>query len=373
MVFFTCGGCGENFKKPQVEKHLFQCRNAGTLSCMDCNKDFHGDEYKAHTKCITELEKYSEVGFRNAPNHNKGEKKQESWVEIVRATLDGKGPTLNPASRSLLHSLAKHDNVPRKKAKFLNFVDNISRYTDPNTRENVWNLLEQQWQVNKPQPPQRPNQATNGKAAAPVEKAQVEADVPKGVPELKEINYLSKREKKADRRKKQHKDEKKDKPNVDPTKENGVTPTDTEVEKVEKKKKKRKRGEEAEVVADEVEVDPQPQKKKKKGTIVDAPALDVTANGNGHIEEEIEDMNNVPPSARKKFDWKNAIHEILEKQADHEISLKKLQKKTFAEYYSVVGDSEGSKSKEKLISTLMKKIKGGAKFTIINDMVKLNC
>ncbi|KAI8423113.1 hypothetical protein MSG28_014196 [Choristoneura fumiferana] len=65
MVVFTCGHCGESVQKPKVEKHyMTKCRNrAYNLSCMDCFKDFLGNDYEAHTKCITEEERYSGKGF----------------------------------------------------------------------------------------------------------------------------------------------------------------------------------------------------------------------------------------------------------------------------------------------------------------------
>jgi cell growth-regulating nucleolar protein len=34
------------------------CLLLKVLSCIDCGKDFYGDEYKAHDSCISEAEKY---------------------------------------------------------------------------------------------------------------------------------------------------------------------------------------------------------------------------------------------------------------------------------------------------------------------------
>jgi len=353
MVFFTCGGCGENFKKPQVEKHIFQCRNFGTLSCMDCNKDFHGDEYKAHTKCITELEKYSEVGFRNAPNHNKGEKKQESWVEIVRATLEGKGPTLNPASRSLLHSLAKHDNVPRKKPKFLNFVGNISRFTDSNTIENVWNLLEQQWQVNKPEPPLRPNQATNGKTTdIEVEKVEKENKKKKRGEEIEAVGDEVEVDPQPQKKKKKRKTGEEieavaDEVEVDP--------------QPQKKNKKRKTGEEIEAVADEVEVDPEPQKKKKKRKT-------------GEEIEAVADEVEVDPEPQKKENKKRKTGEEIEAVADEvkvdpEPQKKKKKRKTGDEIEAVVDEVEVDPVPQKKEN---KKRKTGEEIEAVADEVEVD-
>jgi hypothetical protein len=39
MVYFNCAGCGNGFKKNQVEQHMFSCKSR-VFSCIDCNKDF---------------------------------------------------------------------------------------------------------------------------------------------------------------------------------------------------------------------------------------------------------------------------------------------------------------------------------------------
>ncbi|KAJ8980240.1 hypothetical protein NQ317_003748 [Molorchus minor] len=63
MVVFTCNNCGESLQKPKVEKHYaFACRKSKSLTCVDCFKDFRGEEYVVHTKCITEDERYAAKG-----------------------------------------------------------------------------------------------------------------------------------------------------------------------------------------------------------------------------------------------------------------------------------------------------------------------
>merc|ERR1712071_502859 len=85
MVFFICNGCGASLKKNNVEKHqTHQCRKSGHLSCMDCSKDFFGEDYKGHVKCISEEEKYSAKGWSAKPNQNKNERKQTEWVAMVQ-------------------------------------------------------------------------------------------------------------------------------------------------------------------------------------------------------------------------------------------------------------------------------------------------
>ncbi|XP_073844887.1 uncharacterized protein [Musca autumnalis] len=145
MVFFTCNHCGESVKKPSVEKHYnTKCRNrVKNVSCMDCQKDFHAEEYVAHTKCITELEKYSGKNFVPRESLNSGQKKQESWMDIVRSILNSQEYDLSPQTRNIFQRLQSYDNVPRKKAKFQNFVANCLR-VPAKQAEPVWSVLEKE-------------------------------------------------------------------------------------------------------------------------------------------------------------------------------------------------------------------------------------
>ncbi|KAH8299733.1 hypothetical protein KR044_005108 [Drosophila immigrans] len=145
MVFFTCNICGESVKKPAVEKH-YQTRCNGkvkNVSCMDCLKDFYGEEYVAHIKCISEAQKYSNQNFVPKEPKNKNALKQESWMDIIRAILDSSVYQLTPQLRNAFQRLQSVDNVPRKRAKFENFVGNCMRMPRQQATE-VWNILEQE-------------------------------------------------------------------------------------------------------------------------------------------------------------------------------------------------------------------------------------
>ncbi|XP_017068717.1 cell growth-regulating nucleolar protein [Drosophila eugracilis] len=147
MVFFTCNICGESAKKPAVEKH-YQTRCRGkdiNVSCMDCLKDFYGQEYVAHTKCISEAQKYASQsqGFATKEPRNKNAQKQESWMDIIRAILDNSEYKLSSDVRSAFVKLQSVDNVPRKKAKFENFVGNCMRMPHRQASQ-VWDILEKE-------------------------------------------------------------------------------------------------------------------------------------------------------------------------------------------------------------------------------------
>ncbi|CAG0900979.1 unnamed protein product [Darwinula stevensoni] len=123
MVVFTCNHCGSSLKKNQVDKHRFQCPNCVAVSCMDCGKDFWGEEYSQHTKCITEEEKYEGNDFQPKPSQNKGEKKQEAWIEHINNVIMTQ-KKMEPKLRSLLTRLTQYSNIPRKRKKFENFIRN---------------------------------------------------------------------------------------------------------------------------------------------------------------------------------------------------------------------------------------------------------
>ncbi|KAL9922566.1 uncharacterized protein C16C10.8 [Glossina fuscipes fuscipes] len=143
MVFFICNHCGESVKKAVVEKHYnTKCnKRVKNVCCMDCQKDFHGEDYVAHTKCITEAEKYS--GKDYVRKENNGEKKQDAWMDIVRSILASTDYKLSAQTREIFQRLQNYGNVPRKKAKFQNFVANCMRIPAKNA-EPVWEILEKE-------------------------------------------------------------------------------------------------------------------------------------------------------------------------------------------------------------------------------------
>lgn len=174
MVFFTCNSCGESLKKSQVEKHYkFKCRSCEVLTCVDCHKDFPGDSYMQHTKCITEDEKYSAKGWQPKASANKGEKKQLEWIANLQALMSEKSDAnLSPDVRQLLDTIVQHENIPRKKAKFCNFVKNIVRGIRPSVIDETWDIFEQAL---------KPKEKSPEKAKSEAESEQTEEESRQGV------------------------------------------------------------------------------------------------------------------------------------------------------------------------------------------------
>lgn len=101
------------------------------------------------------MEKYSAKGYVAPANSNKGAKKQEAWVEMVR-TIQQQQKNISQSVSKILTTISQHDNIPRKKASFLRFLQNSFRYMKMDDIEAAWNLLEEEMKKSKPQP------ATNG-------------------------------------------------------------------------------------------------------------------------------------------------------------------------------------------------------------------
>lgn len=92
-----------------------------------------------------------------------------------------------------------------------------------------------------------------------------------------------------------------------------------------------------------------------------------------HEKETVQDgdaEDSVVPDSTTEFSWGDVIKRILSSREDNSISIKKLKKKVFAEYYAVVGDSKGVKSKEDLASQLNKKLKKKT-FKVVGENVSL--
>lgn len=117
MVFFSCDGCGDVLKKNQVDGHARRCRRCDSVSCADCQVSFFGDDYRKHTTCLTEVERYEKKG----PQQKKKKlSPQEVWMEVVQSSVESAPAHL----RQHLQVIADLDNVPRKPKQFQNFAAN---------------------------------------------------------------------------------------------------------------------------------------------------------------------------------------------------------------------------------------------------------
>lgn len=338
MVFFTCNACGESLKKAQVDKHVNMCRGCQVLSCIDCGKDFWGDDYKNHLKCISEDQKYGGKGFE--AKANKGDVKQQQWIQRVHDAMNK--PGVSAKLKNVLQQVSSYDNVPRKKAKFQNWMRNSLKIANTSLHDEVWDIL-----AAADNPPEAPQESKEAKQTA----AEVEADTngnekQNGHPDA-EKKKLNKRERKEARQLKNGKAAK------------GAEKTAAqEPEEGKKKKKDRKRKHSCEEDGDEEQNGADNETSSKKTKTIDQEAADMS--------EETEDQE-VP---KGKFNWKGNIKALLKESDDQELPVKKLRKKVLAAYYSFTGD-RNFKKEEEVLALFNQKINKNPKFRVLKDRVKL--
>lgn len=82
MPTFTCELCQEVVKGSAIDRHCVgSCANAWYFTCIDCHKRFEGYDYKNHTSCITEAEKYHRVV------RDPAKLKKPEWRSLIVAEL----------------------------------------------------------------------------------------------------------------------------------------------------------------------------------------------------------------------------------------------------------------------------------------------
>ena len=111
MVFFVCDACNETVKKNAVEKHCIS-RDCWSLSCVDCSVSFEGDEYKKHTSCISEAQKYQGALYQEKKSGKATQ--QERWMEAVHSLMDVNS-TFSAEAKSVAERLSEYDNCPKER------------------------------------------------------------------------------------------------------------------------------------------------------------------------------------------------------------------------------------------------------------------
>ncbi|GMT18744.1 hypothetical protein PFISCL1PPCAC_10041, partial [Pristionchus fissidentatus] len=132
MVFFSCDHCNESLKKNQVEKHSYHCRSE-SYSCIDCQQHFDRYSYAKHLKCISEDQKYGGKNF--VAKENKGETKQNVWVDQVDRAIEA---VKDRQLKELLERIQGFANIPRKEAKFINFLVNSIKIRNRDLCSKAW-------------------------------------------------------------------------------------------------------------------------------------------------------------------------------------------------------------------------------------------
>ena len=97
------------------------------------------DDYRMHTSCITEAERYEKSAAK--PKKTKRDPQQE-WMDIVEACTSSAPSHL----RDHMLTMSSLDNIPRNEKKFVNFASNSLGLRGSNKRivDEIWSYLRQE-------------------------------------------------------------------------------------------------------------------------------------------------------------------------------------------------------------------------------------
>merc|ERR1711939_846770 len=121
MVSFQCEGCGDTLKKPKLDQHKRQCQWA-QFTCIDCNTTFQGDQYRSHTSCISEAEKYQKGLYKGPKGGNKKQQQQQNGnaadsPSISVAASAPAAPVAAPSAEASTNGVSKKEKKDKKKRK----------------------------------------------------------------------------------------------------------------------------------------------------------------------------------------------------------------------------------------------------------------
>lgn len=349
---------------------------------------FSGQDYEEHIKCITEEERYSGKGF--VSKEKKGEKKQNTWVEMLQSVLDEQKSAPGNVLR-IIETVSKHNNTPRKKPKFINFVKNVcGQKTNSKDIDQAWDLIS----VKLSALSNANNRNQNQKKASPEENSDDKQEETNGVvqeepkedtnddssqndAEEQNGNVNAVEEKKLT--KKQRKEEKKRRKYEAELQSAEAPPEEVEEAETKKGKKKKNKSESVDDDDENEGKNGKNKKRKRQDTVNSVGHQETVENGTEPVqpappakevtqkkkqrtaEEEAEESiclhdQNVAKIGElavssDKFNWHAVIISVLEKKGN-EVPFKRLQKKVLAEYSEATGRDVDDRIADKFIKKL---------------------
>lgn len=354
---------------------------------------FRGNAYEEHTKCVTEEERYSGKGF--VAKEKKGERKQNTWIDLVQSVLDEQKSAPRNVLR-IIETISKHNNTPRKKPKFFNFVKNVcGAKTGAKEIEQAWELISPKLaalsnanQRNQKQPEENKTNGTEENGHDTENQNNQDELSQNSQDDVQENGKVNGQEPLDDKKltKKQRKEEKKRQKYEAELQSAEAPPEEIEQEEDSKKGKKKKNRTES---LNEEPQEGKKNKRKRQDTVNSVSSnQEITENGtevqNGmaraqkkkaKVEEEAEESmclhdQNVAKISEltmsDKFNWHGVIMSLLQKKGN-ELPFKRLQKKVLAEY----SESTGREIDDRIADKFIKKLKSAPNVKVDKNRVLL--
>lgn len=123
MVSFSCEVCNDTVIKKKLDVHRQRCYGA-YFTCIDCSTTFNGTDYKSHTQCISEAEKYEKAlykGKKSKPEPKKFEKIESKKSEKT----ESKSENTESKSEKSKSEKSKSEKSKSKSPKSVN----LSKYS----------------------------------------------------------------------------------------------------------------------------------------------------------------------------------------------------------------------------------------------------
>ncbi|XP_014272124.1 cell growth-regulating nucleolar protein isoform X2 [Halyomorpha halys] len=379
-----------------------------------------GDDYNSHMTCVTEDERYGDKNFVA----KKVGVKQTEWIDIVHLCAE---QNKNPKFKFIFSKLATYQNVPRKKPKFLNFIKSSLPKFSQDIALEVFQVIDEQFLKQKKKDSQDENGISKSEKNADETLSDVKEVTDKSegmkkkkkkrnrnseseVPSAENVDINDPAEEKSNKKKKKSKNVDNSSPvesnessekmeenkNGFTDNQNGIgdheevneTDNHEKLSKKELKKLKKKQKydallkniEESESAMDmdnenegnnQNSIKPSKKQKKRKATTSESePCTEKRQKVEGNEESEniADEEEEKAQKGKARFNWEETIKELLRKNPDHEMPLKRISKKVLAEYQAVKGDRE---SYETLISKFNKKINKTVGVRVLKDRAKL--
>lgn len=108
--------CQDIIKKPKLDQHRSRCHGA-YFTCIDCNTTFERTDYRNHTSCMTEAQRYQKGLYRPTKKELKKAKMNGNAVNSkeLSPNTDNQNTPAGPTKHSLDENEKDKENKKSKK------------------------------------------------------------------------------------------------------------------------------------------------------------------------------------------------------------------------------------------------------------------
>ena len=140
MVSFSCEVCNDTIIKKKLDQHSQRCYGA-YFSCIDCSVTFQGTEYRNHTSCISEAEKYEKALY-------KGPKKQKGKANVPVKKEQKVEPKEEPKKEEPKKEEPKEEPKKESKKATKSKATSLDKFLKSNKEQNLYKVIKKASQDN---------------------------------------------------------------------------------------------------------------------------------------------------------------------------------------------------------------------------------